>query len=451
MKRKRDYTKGSILKAILYLSIPIVFAEVLQLAYILTDTFWVGRLGKEAVAAVSASFPVIFFLTSIGSGFAIAGTILVAQYWGSKNKKKANYVSSQTVMITFFVSMILMIFGVLMAEPVMGLMGVEEVVLQQAVSYMRIIFLGVPLLFQYFVFQSLLRGVGDVKTPLYIVFGTVILNLVLDPLFMFGYGPIPAYGVTGTAIATLGTQGIAGLIGIFILCCGKKNIKIERKHFVFDKAFLKKIFYLGAPTSIENGIRSFGLVTLTFIAAMFGTEMVAAWGIGGRILNFVIIPCFGLAIATSALVGQNMGAKKIHRAEKTGFMSSLIGFIVLTVFGIMMFFGAESISSFFVPGEKDVIYWSSSFIRLMAFTFGFIALRMVAGGVFKGSGNTKTSLFTAMLYMWILLIPLAYLLPFTSLGQIGMWVAFPIANVLSASVAFLIMIKGDWKNKKIIE
>ena len=354
-------------------------------------------------------------------------------------------------MWTFILSIGLMITGFVFVGPLMKLMGIEAVVFTQALNYMRIIFLGIPLLFEYFIFQALLRGVGDVNTPLYVILGTVLLNLVLDPLFMFGYGWIPAYGVAGTAIATLLTQGVAGIIGLWILFSGRRNIKVESKNFVYDKPLLKKVFKLGLPTSLENGLRSFGLVTITFIAAMFGTAMVAAWGVGGRMLNLVIIPCWGLSVATSTLIGQNIGAKKLKRATDTANQSTLIGFLVLSLIGVIMFFGAEAISAFFVPNETEVIYWSAMFIKIMAFTFGFIALRMVSLGVFKGSGNTRTSLFIAMLYMWGILIPLAYILPQTSLGQVGLWAAFPVANVVSATVALVINVKGNWKHKKIIE
>lgn len=451
-KTRRDYTKGSILGAIFHLSWPIVLAEILQLTYMLTDTFWVGRLGKEAVASISLNFPIIFFLTSFGGGFAIAGTILVSQYYGNKNQKQVDYVSSQTVINMFIVSLILTIIGYFSAESIINMLGAEASVASLSISYMKIIFLGMPLLFQYFIFQSLLRGVGDVKTPMYIVLGTVLLNLILDPLFIFGYSFIPAMGVDGAAWATLGTQGLAGLIGIILLFTGKFELKVKKEYLKPDIKLAKKIFNLGLPTALENSIRSFGLIVMTGIVAGFGTVMIASWGIGSRMLNFVIVPCFGLSIATSTLVGQNIGAKKINRAEKTGKYSAIIGFLTLTLFGIIMFFAAENIAKLFVPGELEVIKESTLFIRLMAFTFGFIALRMIIGGVFRGSGNTKTSFIVALTYLWILNIPLAYILSYyTTIGARGIWYALPIANVISALIALIIFLTGKWKEKKLIE
>jgi len=171
----------------------------------------------------------------------------------------------------------------------MVLMGAEPAVLAGAVSYLQISFIGVIFLFAYFVFQSLMRGVGDVKTPMYIVFGTVLLNLVLDPLFIFGFGPIPAYGVSGAAIATIGTQGIAAIIGIMMLFSGRYGIHLKRNHLKPDFAIIKKMFKLGYPASIEQSARALNFTVMTLLVASFGTLAVASYGIGFRILSFIII------------------------------------------------------------------------------------------------------------------------------------------------------------------
>ena len=209
-----DYTKGPIVKALIGLSLPIVFGNILQTAYQLIDTFWVGRLGAVAVAAVSLSFPVIFLLISLGGGLAIAGTILVAQYKGRGDTKQVDYISAQTLLLMVVISAVVSCFGYMISGPVMKLIGAGPEVLPAATSYLQISFLGMIFMFGFFVYQSLMRGVGDVKTPLYIVFTTVLMNLVLDPLFILGWGPIPAYGVSGAALATIGTQGVAAIVGI---------------------------------------------------------------------------------------------------------------------------------------------------------------------------------------------------------------------------------------------
>lgn len=446
-----DFTKGPITKTLISLSVPIVFANILQTAYQLTDTFWVGRLGKEAVAAVSLSFPIIFLLISLGGGLSIAGTILVAQYRGQQDTKQIDHVSAQTLISMIIMSIIVSIVGYYISAPIMKFMGAAPEVLPGAVSYMKISFVGLVFMFSYFVFQSLMRGVGDVKTPMYIVLGTVLLNLILDPLFIMGYGPIPALGISGAALATVGTQGIAAIVGFIMLFSGKYGIHLKKEHLMFDWPLIKKMFFLGLPASIDQSTRALGLTVLSFLVASFGTVTVAAYGIGIRIFSFVIIPALGLSIATSTLVGQNMGAGKIKRAEKIAQKSSLFSWVLLTGVGIIIFLCAHPIVRVFIPGETETIISAVQYIRYMALTFGFIGIQQTINGVFTGSGNTTTTMIISIVSLWVFQFPLAYVLSkHTGLAEVGIWIAFPVSNVLSSIMAYILFKKGAWKQKKLI-
>ncbi|MCF6180740.1 MATE family efflux transporter [Lutibacter sp.] len=452
MKNKINLTEGSILKSIIALSVPIVFANFLQTAYQLTDTFWVGRLGTSAIAAVSISFPIIFFMVSLGGGLAMAGTILVSQYKGKGDQKAINHITSQTLLLVILISIILAAIGYFSSSHIIRLMGTEKDVFLSAVSYMKISFLGMVFMFTYMVFQSLMRGVGNVKTPALIVLGTVLLNLFLDPLFIFGYRFIPAYGVTGAAIATISTQGISAIIGIFILLKGKRQIKLYPNDLKPDFPLLKKMFKLGFPTSIEQSTRALGITGMTFLVAQFGTLTIAAFGIGSRILSFIIIPAIGLSMATSTLVGQNLGAGKTIRAEKIVKLSSLAGFIFLTIIGIITFIFAKEIATIFIPGELETIKSSTLFIKIMSLTFGFIGIQMALNGAFRGSGNTMISMVLSIISLWILRIPLAYILSkYTDFKTVGLWLAFPISNIIAAIITIIWFAKGTWKKKKITE
>lgn len=224
---RRKLTEGPVVPALIAISLPIMFSNMLQTAYQLIDTFWVGRLGSDAVAAVSFSFPIVFLLISLGAGLAIAGSILVAQNAGKGDDARVDYISGQTLAFLAIVSIVIGTIGFLVSRPLIALMGAEPGVLPLATAYLRVTFVGIPLLFAYFSFQNLLRGVGEVKLPLYIVAGTVALNAVMDPLFINGWGPVPAYGVAGAAIATIICQGLAGLIGIGLLMTGRFGIHIK--------------------------------------------------------------------------------------------------------------------------------------------------------------------------------------------------------------------------------
>ena len=453
MKIKNNLTEGSILKSLIALSVPIIFANLLQTAYQLTDTFWVGKLGTAAVAAVSISFPIIFLIISLGGGLAMAGTILVAQYKGRENKKAVDHIASQTILAVVLISIVLAIIGYALSPFLIHLMNVETAVFSSAVLYMKISFIGMVFMFTYMVFQSLMRGVGDVKTPVYIVLGTVLLNLILDPLFIFGYGFIPAFGVAGAAVASIGTQGLAAIIGIALLLKGKHKIQLHLSDLKQpDWVLIKKMFKLGFPASIEQSTRALGMTVMTFLVASFGTLILAAYGVGSRILSFVLIPAMGLSMATSTIVGQNIGARKTERAEKTVKLSAFIGFILLTIVGIIMFLFAKQISAIFIPGEIETIQSSALFIKIMALTFGFIGIQMSLNGLFRGSGNTMISMVLSIVSLWVLRFPLAYILSqHTALAELGLWIAFPVTNVLAAIIAMVWFIKGTWKQKQITE
>jgi len=452
MEKINKLTEGSALKSLITLSVPIILANIMQAAYHLTDTFWVGRLGSEAIAAVSISLPIIFLLISLGAGLTMAGSILTAQYKGKGNQDAINHVAGQTLLMVLSVSFFLSIIGYFFSPYLIKFMGAEPVVFLNAVSYLKISFLGIIFMFIFFVFQALMRGVGNVKLPMFIVLGTVLLNLILDPLFIFGLGPVPALGVAGAALATVMTQGLSSLVGLLILFLRKKDIHIHIDNLRFDFPLIRKIFFLGFPASIEHSTRSLGMIVLTFLVASFGTVTMAAYGIGTRILSLVIIPSHGLSIATSTLVGQNMGAGKIDRAERVAKISAKVGFFALSLVGIFIFVFAKEIAAFFIPGETTTIQSSSQFLRIMALSFGFIGIHQALNGVFRGSGNTLTSMILSIIFFFFLHLPSAYILSkYTSLADIGLWIAFPVANIIIAFLVLIWFIRGSWKKKKVTE
>ncbi len=443
--------QGPILRGLLALAGPIVLANVFQTLYQLIDTFWVGRLGVNAVAAVSLSFPVLFLLISLGSGLSVAGTILVAQHEGRGEVQQVNHVAAQTLMLTFFVSIGISLLGWFTAAPTMRLMGAAPDVLPDAVAYLKISYAGMIFLFAYFVFQSLMRGVSDVKTPALIVFGTVLLNFVLDPLFILGWGPVPGFGVAGAAMATLGTQGLAAVIGIGVLFSGRYGIRLTWRRFRPDWPLANRMLRLGFPASVEQSTRALGLSVMTFLVAAFGSVTVAAYGIGIRIISFVIIPALGLSMATSTMVGQNMGAGRIDRAERVSWISAALGFGALSLAGLGFYLFARPVSAAFIPGEPDAIAQSARFIRITALTFGLIGVQQVLNGAFRGSGNTLISMVLAIVSLWVLRFPLAYALSErTTLGADGIWWAFPISNVAAAAITLIWFWRGTWKERQVV-
>lgn len=440
------------MRALFSLAVPIVFANLLQTAYQLIDTFWVGRLGASAVAAVSLSFPVIFFLISLGLGLAVAGTILVAQYQGRGDTAMVNRVSAQALIGVVAISLVLAVLGFIGARGVVAFLGAAEDVLPLATLYLRVSFVGLPFLFAYVIFQSLMRGVGDARTPLLIVTGTVALNFVLDPLFILGWGPVPGMGVSGAALATVITQGLAAIVGLAMLFSGGYGIRLVRAHLVPDFALIWRLLKLGLPAAVEQSTRALGLMLMTVLVAGFGTITLAAYGIGTRMLSFVIIPALGLSQASSALIGQNIGAQRIDRAEHTAWLSAAIGFVLLSLVGVLTFIFARPIVALFVPDAPAVIETGSLFVRITALAYGVIGAQIVLTGAFRGSGNTLIAMAIALVSQWMLQFPIAWLLAERSgLGATGIWIAYPIQNVITALIVVIWFSRGTWKHRSVIE
>lgn len=449
---KNALLEGPILRSLLTLAVPIVLANVLQAGYQLIDAFWVGRLGGAAVAAVSLSFPVMFLMFAVGAGLSIAGSTLIAQYVGARNHEMVSHVAGQTLLMVVIVSLILGTLGYIFAPDLLRLMGVAPDVYSDALKFMRVSFVGLVFNFTFFVFQAIMRGIGKATLPVYIVAGTVALNFILDPLLIYGWGPIPGYGVMGAALATLGTQSIAAILGITVLRMGQHGIHVRRRDFIPDFSYIKRAFILGLPASIEQSARAMRLVVLSFLIASFGTLTLAAYGVGSNVLQVVIIPAFGLSMAVSALVGQNIGAGNIERAAAIGRLGAWVGFVSLSALGVLVFFTAHHLVGFFVPGDPAVIDAGAVYLRTMSLAWGFMGVQLALTGVLRASGNMVISMVLTLVSQWVLQFPLAYVLSkHTTLGADGIWWAFPIANVTIALITIGVYAKGDWKKKRLIE
>lgn len=451
-KTEHSLLEGPIIKSLLRLAIPIIIANIFQSAYLLIDAFWVGRLGGAAVAAVSVSTPVSFLTISLGAGLAIAGSTLIAQYVGAKNQQMVNHVAAQTLLMVVLVSVVLGTAGYIAAPHILRLMGVSPEVYAGALGFMRISFIGLVFNFTFFVFQSIMRGIGNASLPVYIVFGTVVLNFLLDPFFIFGWGPIPAMGVKGAALATLATQSIAAIVGMIILFRGKHLIHIRKKDLVPDPAYIKRAFLIGFPASIEQSMRALGITVMTFLITSFGTLAVASYGVGSNVLQVVMIPAMGLSMSISTLVGQNIGAGQIDRAAKIGRLGATLGFWILTGIGVIVFFLAQHIIAFFVPEDQNVIREGAIFLRTMSLAWGFIGIQLCLTGVLRASGNMVIAMVLTLVSQWVLQFPLAYVLgKHTSMHIHGLWWAFPISNVIIALITMAVFAKGDWKKSRLTD
>jgi putative MATE family efflux protein len=445
--------EGPILRSLLTLAVPIVLTNVLQSAYQIIDAFWVGRLGGAAVAAVSVSFPVMFLMFAVGAGLSISGSTLIAQYVGARNEKMVGHVAGQTLLMVVLAALVLGAIGYVTAPALLRLMGVGLDVYAGALGFMRVSFLGLVFNFAFFVFQGIMRSIGRPALPVYIVLGTVFLNFALNPLMIFGWGPIPGHGVMGAALTTLVTQSLASIIGIVVLRRGLHGVHVHAKDLIPDFQHIKRAFFLGLPASIDMSARAVGLMVMSFLVASFGTLALAAYGVGGNILQAVaIIPGIGLSIAVAALAGQNIGAGNIERAGRIGELGAWLGFGTLTAFGLIVFLLAKPLVAFFVPNDADVIAEGALYLRIMALTWGFLGAQFALIGVFRASGNMVLSMMLTFVSQWVLQFPAAYVLSkHTALGAEGIYWSVPISTVLICLITIAVFAKGDWRKKRLID
>ncbi|HUJ02764.1 MAG TPA: MATE family efflux transporter [Rhizomicrobium sp.] len=440
--------EGPILRSLIVLAVPITGANILQVAYQLVDAFWVGRLGAAAVAAVSIAMPLMFLVLAAGMGFAIAGTTLIAQYTGARDHAMVDHVAAQTLIVILAVSILLGGLGVVVTPWLLHLMRLAPDVYDNALAFLRVVFAGIPFLFVYAMVQALLRGVGEVRLPLYIVAGTVVVNFVLDPVLIFGRFGFPALGVAGAATATLIAQLLAAAVSLSFLFGGRFGIHVRWHNFAPDFAFVKRAFLLGYPASIEQSARGLGMTVMTFLITSFGTVVTASFGVGSNVINVIIIPAMGLALATSTLIGQNIGAGNVARAEKVARLSALITFVSLSVVGALCFALAEPIVAFFVPNSAEVIREGAHLIRIVSWSFGFVGLQFALLGVLRAAGEMLQAMMTTLVSQWLLQIPLAFVLS-RHMGVDGLWWSMPVANLATTAIAGALFISGRWKTKRL--
>ncbi|MDO7877409.1 MATE family efflux transporter [Hymenobacter sp. ASUV-10] len=445
-------TQGPILKSLLTLAGPIVLGNLLQTGYQLVDAFWVGRLGANAVAAVAVSFPINFLLMALGSGFSVAGSVLVAQNFGARKFDTVNHVATQVLVLETALALLLTAGAYFASPPLLHLIGVGPEIFAEANQFQRVLFLGLVFNFGFLMFQALMRGVGEVRIPLYINLGTLALNFLLDPLFVYGWGPVPAFGVAGAAVATVCTQALSVSIGVGVLLRGRSGITLSFRRFRPDWPLIRRAFTLGVPSSIDLSARALGMSVMTVLATGFGTTVLATYGIGTRILALGIIPALGVSLACSTLVAQNIGARNVARAERTANYAIGLSFGGLLLVSAAIYLAATPLVRFFLAGDEAVTRDAVEFVRIAALSLCFTGVQQSISGALRGAGHTLAAMLLTIIGTWVLQFPLAwYLSSRTELGFRGLWWSFVIANVLAATLAGLWYLRGDWKRNALAD
>ncbi len=453
MRVEKPVSKGNVdlLRSILGLAIPIMLGAGVQTSYHLINIYWVGRLGTDAIAIVSICFPLNLLMISIGSGLALAISILVSQEFGAKAIDRVNHTVSQSLVAMTGIALLLALIGYVSSPWVLHAMGVPGHIEDAAVVYARISFVSIVFMFLSSFYQSVLRGVGAAKAPLPLIAASVVLNAVLDPLLIFGVGSWPGLGVNGAAWATLITQMLTALLGLRLMLGPRFGLALQRPRLRQDWSIVQRMLKLGLPASVEQSMQSLYVSVMTILVAKFGAVALAAYGFVFRILTFTVIPAFSVSIAISILVGQYIGAGDRHQLNRIGRVSALFGFACMSVVGAAFFVWAEPVAAFFMPNDEALLPHATLALRIFAISFPLSAAQLALTGLFRGAGDTFNTMLLTLIGTWVIQLPLALVLPATSLGVSGLWWSGTLAAVITLCITWIYFSSARWSRKIVVE
>ncbi len=451
---KKEILEGDIVPVLFKLAWPMMVASLLQTMYNLVDTIWLGRLPSPentlSVGALSLSWPFIFLLLSIELGLGISAIAMISQHTGAKEYEEANHDTGQLFFLFIVLSIILGAIGYLVSENFISFLTQEGDIVPYATAYLQIIFLGFPILLIFAAFSFSLRAWGDTLTPTMVMTIAVLINILLDPILIFGMGPFPHMGIRGAAIATVLSRSVAALFAVYLLYTRRVGIHLKLSYLKPDLVKIKKFFAVGIPATLARMEESFGFVVLTGLLAMlpYQEQVLAAYGIGGRIINITFIVLMGLMMSVSTMVGQSLGADKKSRAEETTHKAMVLMVIFMSAISVILVIFRYPIVRFFIPDEPHVIEIGARFLLILAIGAPFFAIYEAVSGALNGSGHTGQQFGLSLTRLWGLRIPMILIFAFVlSLNSTGAWMAIAFSNVGAGIVSYWLYKQGWWKEK----
>lgn len=446
----KDLTTGSIPKHLLDFSIPMLLANLLQTGYSIINTIWVGnKVGDNAVGAVQVSFPIIFMLISLAAGATLATTILVSQYYGAKNFEMVEKVVNNSFSIAILMGVALTIIGILVSDPILRLMDTPQEIFGMASSYLKISLAGFVLIFLTFLITSILRGIGDTKTPLIFMAVGVGINAVLDPLMIIGIGPFPKLGLDGAAYASLIAQALAFVMAMIYLNRKNHFVAIDLKKLTLDRKLTFLIFKLGFPSMVQQSLVSVSSAFITGFVNAFGATATSAFGAASRIESIVFMPAMSFGMAASALAGQNLGAGKPERVKevfKWGVIMTSV--VTLTLSGLIVAF-PKLLLSMFVQ-ETEVLDIGIGYLRIVGCFYIVFAIMFISNGIINGAGKTMATMFFTIVTLWLVRVPLSAVLSKTGLQISGIWVSIDIGFTVGLIISLSYYFAGRWRKNAVI-
>ena len=446
---EQDFTEVKLSRAILLLSIPAVLEMIMESVFVIVDIFFVSKLGANAVATVGITESMITIVYAISLGLATATTSMVSRRIGEKKPEKASQTAFQAILAGIVISIIIAIPGIIYSGKLLDIMGASPEISGQLSGYTRIMLGGNVVIMLLFIINAIFRSAGDAAIAMRVLWVGNIINIILDPCFIFGLGPFPELGVVGAAVATTTGRGIAVFYQFWLLFFGKKRIQLSIRHLSINLMIITRLIRLSLGSIGQNLIGTTSWIALVRIISIFGSEIVAGYTIAIRIIGFILLPSWGISNAASTLVGQNLGAKKPERAERAVMITGWVNMILLGIVGFVLVIIPSPFIRLFI---HDPVVLRAGIECLRIVSIGFIAygFGMVLVNSFNGAGDTTTPLKINIFAFWLIEIPLAWILAIKSgMNEEGVFVAIVIAESIMTITAYLVFRRGKWKLKEV--
>lgn len=446
---EQDFTTGSLPRAILLLSIPMVLEMAMESVFAVADIFFVSRLGAGAVATVGITESMLTIVYAIAIGLSMGTTAMVARRIGEKKSDEAGVAAVQSIAIGTFASLPVALLGILFAPELLDLMGAQQEIVQNGRGYTAFLLGGNLVIMLLFIINAVFRGAGDASTAMRILWLANGINIVLDPCLIFGWGPLPELGVTGAAIATNAGRGLGVVAQLWVLFRGRGRIRLVARQLHLNPAVILKLVRVSLGGVGQYIIATSSWIGLVRIISHFGSETLAGYTIAVRIIMFSILPSWGMSNAAATLVGQNLGAKQPDRAARSVWLTSAANMVFLGLVAVVFITFADWLVYPFTS-ELRVASVGVQCLRYISYGYVFYAFGMVIEQAFNGAGDTTTPTIINFFCFWLLEIPMAYLLALPlGLGERGVFIAIVTAESMVGIVGALIFRRGKWKHRVI--
>ncbi len=444
-----DLTQASIKKAIFLLAVPMILEMSMESIFALVDIFYVSQVSTNAVATIGLTESVITLVYALAVGLSMAATAIVARRIGEKDPEGAKRVTVQVIFLGILVSSIVSVIGILFPKEILGLMGGEQSLIDEGYRYTQILIGGNFTIVLLFLINAVYRGAGNASMAMWTLILSNGINIVLDPIFIFGWGPIPEYGVAGAAIATTIGRGTAVLFQLYILFYGSTRIRLALKDFVVNIGVMINLIRVSLGGIGQFIIGTSSWIFLMRIISEFGSEVLAGYTIAIRVIMFTMMPAWGLSNAAATLVGQNLGANQPERAETSVWKTAKYNAFFMVAVSVIYLLFAKTIIGWFSV-DPEVLKYGALSLQIVTVAYFLFAYGMTVTMAFNGAGDTKTPTIINFFCFWVFQLPFAY---FTSLvldwGPIGVFVAIALAESLIAVIAIVWFKKGKWKMIKV--